>query len=432
MLKGMKPRTELEKRVFEEYGKMTAERKDISSRQRKWIEEYAFKDHFTKLSSKHLRCLGCGHMIRADEKVCPICGAKRKVEFFGSATKPFYRWILVADTWKEWQILRVVEVSICVRRTGRYMFMNSIFENWITADGKRTIMGRKKLPMHSSEFDWRTDMTIKHERNQASYYCIEEEYMRYSFVCPYGKVHPEFRKRGFRMTPKESKINLVKMCLKIGKDSVTESMLKLGLKKLVYGRLELDGVPEHCWKLALRYSYNPKDVRMWRDYVSDLEYLNLDTHNPKLLLPDNLEDAHDRMTTRARNKRRKEQEERDREKAREDLEKYLKEKQAYLGIVFSGKGLNFHVLQSPLEFIEEGHEMKHCVARYYSQKDSLIMSCRDDEGKRVETVEVSLKNFTIVQSQGMCNRATSRHDDILKIVRQNMRLIRKANKAQLA
>ena len=70
--------------------------------------------------------------------------------------------------------------------------------------------------------------------------------------------------------------------------------------------------------------------------------------------------------------------------------------------------------------------MHHCVYtnEYYKLSDSLILSARIGE-KRIETIEVSLKTFEIVQSRGVCNKNTEYHNSTIGLVKQNIGLIRK-------
>ena len=70
--------------------------------------------------------------------------------------------------------------------------------------------------------------------------------------------------------------------------------------------------------------------------------------------------------------------------------------------------------------------MRHCVwsNSYYLKKHSLILSATID-GVRIETIEVSLKTFKVVQSRGVCNTNTEYHDRIIALVDSNMNLIRK-------
>ena len=56
----------------------------------------------------------------------------------------------------------------------------------------------------------------------------------------------------------------------------------------------------------------------------------------------------------------------------------------------------------------------------FGRKDSLILSMRDKDGKRIETVEVNLRTFSITQSRGLKNNPTSRHEEIIDLVNSNM------------
>ena len=77
------------------------------------------------------------------------------------------------------------------------------------------------------------------------------------------------------------------------------------------------------------------------------------------------------------------------------------------------------------EFAEEGTAMHHCVwsNKYFLKENSLILSATID-GVRIETIEVSLKTFKVVQSLGVCNSNTEYHDRIVALVDSNMNLIR--------
>jgi hypothetical protein len=68
---------------------------------------------------------------------------------------------------------------------------------------------------------------------------------------------------------------------------------------------------------------------------------------------------------------------------------------------------------------EEGIAMHHCVGLYYNRPQSLILSARVD-GKRVETIEVNLNAYSLMQSRGVCNESTEFHDRIVKLVNDNM------------
>ena len=46
------------------------------------------------------------------------------------------------------------------------------------------------------------------------------------------------------------------------------------------------------------------------------------------------------------------------------------------------------------------------------------------DGKRIETVEVSLKTLKVIQSRGVCNKLTEYHERIVELVERNAELIR--------
>ncbi|OJX64584.1 MAG: hypothetical protein BGO84_02835 [Dysgonomonas sp. 37-18] len=64
----------------------------------------------------------------------------------------------------------------------------------------------------------------------------------------------------------------------------------------------------------------------------------------------------------------------------------------------------------------------HCVAGYHSKADSLILSACID-GKRIETIEVSISQLKVIQSRGVCNKNTKHHNKIIQLVEQNISLI---------
>ena len=92
--------------------------------------------------------------------------------------------------------------------------------------------------------------------------------------------------------------------------------------------------------------------------------------------------------------------------------------------------IQVHVLESVQEHLEEGVSMHHCVFSnaYYLKEDSLILSATI-EGKRIETIEVSLRTLEVVQSRGVCNKNTEYHEQIVNLVNANRGLISRRMKA---
>ena len=70
-----------------------------------------------------------------------------------------------------------------------------------------------------------------------------------------------------------------------------------------------------------------------------------------------------------------------------------------------GDGIVIRPLESVTQFYKEGKAMHHCVYanRYYRRSECLIMTAIVGE-KHVETIEVNLKSFQIVQSKSRMQR----------------------------
>ena len=101
------------------------------------------------------------------------------------------------------------------------------------------------------------------------------------------------------------------------------------------------------------------------------------------------------------------------------------------GICFGDDDIRVTVIGSVAEMAEEGAVMHHCVYEngYYSKRRhpfSLILSAKDREGNRLETVEVSTRTWDVVQSRGVCNLPSEHHDRIVELVERNMNLLKQA------
>ena len=160
-----------------------------------------------------------------------------------------------------------------------------------------------------------------------------------------------------------------------------------------------------------------------------LQHFGKDTSNPKYVCPSDLKAEHDKLVAKRNRQMEREQTERARQRAIEDEENYMKAKGIFFGLVFSDSLICVKVIESVKEMLEEGRLMHHCVGGYHNKTNSLILSATID-GKRIETIEVSLTTLEVVQSRGICNENTEYHDRIIDLVNNNMSLIRKRmNKA---
>lgn len=188
---------------------------------------------------------------------------------------------------------------------------------------------------------------------------------------------------------------------------------------------------ERSVRVAHRHHYEFKDVSMWLDYLDLLHEFGKDILNPHYICPVDLKKEHDAMVARKEAKRRLEEQMRKRKEqyeAEHAEEMYAERMGKYLGLCFSDDALDIKPLRSVKEFMEEGEAMHHCVFAngYYKEgKNCIILSARDKDGKRVETIEVNLKTFKVTQSRGACNETTPYHGEIVGLVERNMGQIRR-------
>jgi len=156
-----------------------------------------------------------------------------------------------------------------------------------------------------------------------------------------------------------------------------------------------------------------------------LRRLGKDIHSPKYVCPENLQESHDTAQRKLQAQRDKEVEARRRQQAIENEERFQELKAPFFGITFTDGVIQVKVLESVQEYLEEGKTLHHCVFtnEYYLKKQSLILSARID-GRRIETIEVSLETMKVIQCRGLQNKNTEYHDRIVNLVNANRNLIR--------
>mgnify|MGYP002511045815 CR=1 FL=1 len=136
--------------------------------------------------------------------------------------------------------------------------------------------------------------------------------------------------------------------------------------------------------------------------------------------------AHWETSRRIQAKRNAEQEAKERMEIAQREEAYGKHIAPYLGLCFITGDIEIRPLPTVMSVYEEGEAMHHCIYRmkYWQRTDTLLMSARDKEGKRLESIEVNLRDYTVLQSRGLQNQPTEQHDAIVALVKKNMRQIK--------
>ena len=212
-------------------------------------------------------------------------------------------------------------------------------------------------------------------------------------------------------------------------ETYAETMYKNGYSGLYAACAEYKLNWRKYWptiKCAMRHRL-PKDTNYscWLHYIETLNNAGRDILNPHYVCDAQFEEKYYRYVAAIERARTAEQRKQQMEEAKKYESFYLATHKQYFCLTFMRGDIVVQPIKSVQEMYEEGERMHHCVFRmgYYKKEDSLILSAKDKQGNRLETVEVDLNKMEIVQSRGLQNQPTPYHDKIVKLVSNNLNKI---------
>jgi len=239
-------------------------------------------------------------------------------------------------------------------------------------------------------------------------------------VYPRLKLIPEIKRTGFNKAFYGQKpLDMFRTLLT---DSRAETLLKTGQTALLERIMDMGWKKiDNYWqsiRICIRNGYKINDATLWCDYIDNLRFFGKDLYNAKYVCPTDLKAEHDRYML----KKAKADAQAELEKQLEKEAEFRAIKAKFFGLIFSDGRISVRVLESVQEIVAEGQAMHHCVGGYSTKEDSLILSATID-GKRIETVEVSISKLKVIQCRGLCNKNSEHHNQILSLVNNNMPLI---------
>jgi len=428
----MKPRTKLQKRVYEIHKDLPA----LTQEQKAWALEHCFEHFYIHRKSKNeYICIDCGHRWISEDapKSCPHCNSALKPHD-KPRQKVFKDWNLysIIQTYREFTVIRIFYIHRYIK-LGKVHNLGDFYEisqYWFSDDGGHVIMAKNKLMFSfyaSIPFNLRSELNIKQAHD------------RYDYISPY-QVYPKIEvsktlkrnglKKDFRGF---CEVDVIKNLLS---EPIYETLWKQNDKTLLK-RFPKDGRIKKYWKQILKLKktgYKVKDIGLWLDYLDLLSYFDKDINNPHYLFPSDFTKAHDKLVKKKRARLEQEREElrKQREQQRlnalnERLNEFIKAKGKYFDITFSNNNIVVIVLNSFDAYKHEGDALHHCVFSndYFDRKESLILSARLIEAPDtpIETIELSLTDGQILQCYGSHNKETQYHNEIISLVNQNSHLI---------
>lgn len=325
---------------------------------------------------------------------------------------------LILERCKEFQVIRYY-----------YKTRKSLFEFaqlWLNK-GCKVAMAKHRV-MGVDRWVRDSDMTIKDWFRYGHEYTYLGGFERLGWSgCFIRSLLPELKLRGLRTS--SHGINPMYLCVGLMGSNRIETLFKVRQYGLVNYFSYRNDLTETLWqsvRVALRHGYHwdsYQEISDWCDMVRDLEYLGLDTRNPHYICPKNLDEAHQRFI-RLRHKKSEIERLASQFKEAEAYEPIFKAtREQFFDMVLTDGEIEIKVIPSAKGIKEEGEAMHHCVGGYYNKPDSLILSAKVN-GNRVETIEVNLKDYKLIQSRGLQNESTKYHERIVELVNSNLDTIR--------
>ena len=397
------------------------------------------------------RCTACGHVWNAptntvgQKMTCPCCG---KVLDMTKCRKTAIKqsqleYVTLTQTFKGWQVTRTFVLEKTMRTNERANYdLRCVQSCWDSTRGHVLFQSCKTM-----NFWW-----CRAGKGWSFYTEMKDDRSYYQMVPNIEVIEgilPELRKRGFSKRTKHY-MYLQPLFHNLLTQPFFESYWKRKQYELAYRFVEKrwDKDVDRAITIFLRHRKSgwkdKNEMNDWFDMIECLQYLKKDLRSPAYICPENIKEAHDRWV-KLRDRKRDEARRRQKydeaiEKAKHQTkiaERYIKERgEPFKELCIHNDEIYIKVLPDVRAFIDEADEMQHCVCanEYYNlntHPNSLIMSARLGEAwkERIETIEVNLETYRIIQSRGYKNNDTTKHNEIVDLVTKNMDLIRKYNRA---
>jgi len=427
----MKPRTKFQQQVLAASQSLPV----ITKEQAEWAVTNCFSHIGRRKKNNEITCMECGASwkstaVLADSVcgcTCPKCGMELTIVDTRKRVFRDYEYFCIITTCNDFQVLRFFYLDMYAKAGEKIRYcVSEVIQSWIARGGKHATIARlRALTSFRDTWNFQSALEIRPER--PLYNAIP------TCVYPEQDLLPELQRSGYSgefygMTPFEMFKTLLT-------ESRAETLLKAGQTKLLkYFAIKNDfRVIDEYWpsiRICMRNRYIVNDAAIWCDYINLLNFFGKDLHNAQYVCPADLNAEHDRYVQKKRDFQEKERQEERRKKALESEAIFHQAKKKFFGIQFTDGVIQVQVLESVEEIMQEGDILHHCVfaSGYHLKPDSLILSASVN-GQKIETVEISLSKMKVVQSRGVCNKATEFHDRIIKLVGKNMALFYKCKVA---
>ena len=439
----MRPRTKNQREVESLRGKLPP----INDRHKQWAKDNCFQN-IGYLCKGEIWCSHCGGVhikpipelgvaLKTETKTeCPYCHTMLKLENSRAKKKKLHSVMTIVTTIGGWQVLRHITIIKYLYKISRNInadkmnyFICECVQQWINKDGDCVVVALPRW-YGNGVYSWLYSKKMSIKDISMLYSYEQDMYNVQGEIYPIKRVIPIIKRNGYDgYIPRTCSI--ADIFQRILNSCEAETLIKAKQYMLLEWMNRRGGMPLWLWdsiKIAIRNKYRIDKPSIWYDMMDALYYLRKDLKNSFYVCPKNLDEAHDKWIKQKEKVKRKKEKEEKAEKIRKYEDNYRHHKLRFFGLFFASDGITIQPIKSVKEMQEEGEYMHHCVFSngYYKKKDSLILSAKNEDGERLETIEVLLNTGKVNQCFGKFNKFTEHHEKILKIVNDNMNQIMKA------
>lgn len=422
----MKPRNKKQQEILALSGQL----RPLTPSQKKWAFNHTIDHYAYRLKSGMATCMDCGHEWKAEVGGgfcnCPKCGARVEIKNTTERVIRDKSYFNVITTKGCYQVIRMFLMIVEMRKgmKAKPAFLE-IGSYWIDDKGNKTVVGlQRTLGHYIDTFAFGSPLEIRNDND--AFFHIAGQY-----VYPHIKVTDTIKRNGFRTSTYG--IHPVTLFQQLLTNPKAETLMKSYNIEMVRYLCHHSAEVDRYWnsiKIAKRAGFKFTAPDMWFDYIKMLERMGKDTNSPSLIAPKDLKTAHDIYVEKVNRQRAKERMLADRKRAEEDKATFEELKGRYIGLAMSDGKINLHTLDSVAEYYEQGESQHICVgsARYYLKADTLVFTATMG-GKTIATVEISLKDYSILQCRAFANDICKYTEQIASIINANKKMIAERKRA---
>ncbi len=421
----MKPRNRKQQEIM----KLSGQLRPLTPNQKQWALGNTISHYGFRLKSGMCTCMKCGHEWHEERNgthLCPECGSIIEIKDTKERVIRDKSYFNIITAKGDYQVVRMFLMMVEMRKgmKAKPAFLE-IGQYWIDGKGNATVVGiQRTLGHYIDSFAFSSPLEIRNDNDAFRHIAGE-------WVYPKIKVTDTIKRNGFKTSTYY--IHPVTLFKQLLTNPKAETLMKANDIEMLRYLCHHPADVERYWntiKIAKRAGYQFTDIGMWFDYIKMLERMGKDLNSPSLIAPQDLKTAHDEYVEKVNRQRVKEQKEANRKKAEADQAKFEELKGRYIGLSMTDGTIRLHTLDSVAEYYDEGTKQHICVGSsgYYLKEDTLVFTATMG-GRTIATVEISLKDFSIIQCRAFANGVCEYAEQIAGIINANKKMIAERKRA---